>query len=573
MDQFRISTRITLSPRQRGFARSQAVVEFALALPILLIVIFGIMEFALIFQAWLSVENVARQTVRFAVTGQYDPTLCSDYDVNNPGSACTGSDYQAKQDVARLQTVQQAAHQWEVALFKNSTTNPSSRGYLKVTICSNRDADHNGTPDFTYTRPVMGTSTYAACSPKEDAGSPGDNVFVFVDFNHPLITPFLSQVWPMMHLVSYRQGVVETFRTARSIVQPGEGLNPPDTDTPTATASETPTPPATATLTATPAPTMTWTPMPSSTSSLTPSATLSPTITPTPDCSYFSLDPWFTQGTRGSGAPRVQISIHNSSTQDVYLQSLVFDWSSYDGALASQTLDRIRFNNVTLATVSDPNSPSMWSGSALLAAGTAPALQFDFLNVDPNWPRTAPYNSFGVSVTLSNGCVMTDTAVPYLTPTASLTPTHTPVTPSNTPTITLTPSRTPTHTPVTPSNTPTRTATNTPVTPSRTPTNTPIPSRTPTHTPITPSNTPTPVTPSNTPTPVTPSKTPTNTPVTPSKTPTPVPPTKTPTPVPPTSTNTLTPTPVTPTKTPTPIVIPTRSPTPIPTWTPGNPGG
>ncbi len=57
-------------------SRSQALLEFALALPILLMLLFGIIDLAALFQAWLTVENIARQTVRYAVTGQYDPTFC-----------------------------------------------------------------------------------------------------------------------------------------------------------------------------------------------------------------------------------------------------------------------------------------------------------------------------------------------------------------------------------------------------------------------------------------------------------------------------------------------------------------
>jgi len=79
---------------------------------------------------------------------------------------------------------------------------------------------------------------------------------------------------------------------------------------------------------------------------------------------------------------------------------------------------------------------------------------------------------------------------------------------------------------------------------------------TPTPTPVTPTNTPTPITPTNTPTntptPVTPTNTPT--PITPTNTPTPITPTNTPTPVSPTATHTPTVTP-TPTRTQTPTEV------------------
>ena len=52
-----------------GAGRSQGVVEFALAAPVLLMLLFGIIDFSLLFSAWLLVQNVSRQAVRFAVTG------------------------------------------------------------------------------------------------------------------------------------------------------------------------------------------------------------------------------------------------------------------------------------------------------------------------------------------------------------------------------------------------------------------------------------------------------------------------------------------------------------------------
>src|SRR5258706_6992162 len=92
-------------------SRAQSIVEFALTLPILLLLLFGIIEFGRIFQAWVTVQNAARAAIRYAVTGQYDKTdfpdsafgsaffagnypsqpasggiPCQYHDVNNPGA-------------------------------------------------------------------------------------------------------------------------------------------------------------------------------------------------------------------------------------------------------------------------------------------------------------------------------------------------------------------------------------------------------------------------------------------------------------------------------------------------------
>jgi hypothetical protein len=50
--------------------KGQTVAEFALTLPILLILLFGIIEFGRIFQAWVTLQNAARTAARFASTGR-----------------------------------------------------------------------------------------------------------------------------------------------------------------------------------------------------------------------------------------------------------------------------------------------------------------------------------------------------------------------------------------------------------------------------------------------------------------------------------------------------------------------
>jgi hypothetical protein len=51
-------------------SRGQTLAEFALTLPILLLLLFGIVEFGRLFQSWVTLQNAARTAVRFASTGQ-----------------------------------------------------------------------------------------------------------------------------------------------------------------------------------------------------------------------------------------------------------------------------------------------------------------------------------------------------------------------------------------------------------------------------------------------------------------------------------------------------------------------
>jgi hypothetical protein len=517
-------------------SRSQGVVEFALALPILLMLLFGIIDFSLLFSAWLLIQNMSRQAVRYAVTGDYNPAFCT--------AGCTTS---ADQDTARLASIRERAENFISGLLVDSTASLQTEpGFLEVTICSGRDANGDGTSDFKTEVGVMGSATkYSKCiliaddSLVQDPGGPNDTVIVMVDFNHPYITPFLNQIWPMIHLVSAQRGVVEKFRVSRALnLPPAIFMGSP-------TPSNTFTPSDTFTITPTSTPSDTETP--TTTASLTPTMT----TTATPDCSllvittnHFSLT---TYG--GSSLPRANISIKNKSLQDTYIQNLIFDWEAYDATVPSQSLNRIRFGATNLGAMGNPaSSPSSWmlvglpTSTHALNAGTTKTFNFDFQNYDGTWPGGPYNNSFGITVHFGNNCdvVLHPDPTPTFTPTSTATVTPTP---SDTYTPTLSPTKT-----NTPTKTDTPTITNTP-----TNTYTPTITNTPTKT-WTPSTT---WTPSNTST-ITSTRTPTNT-----RTPTPVPP--------PTDTRTATFTPSktrTPTNTYTPTLSPTRTNTPTITNTP-----
>jgi TadE-like protein len=58
--------------RLRRRRQGQTLAEFAITLPILLILMFGIIEFGRIFQAWVTLQNAARTAARYASTGGWD---------------------------------------------------------------------------------------------------------------------------------------------------------------------------------------------------------------------------------------------------------------------------------------------------------------------------------------------------------------------------------------------------------------------------------------------------------------------------------------------------------------------
>lgn len=84
-----------MSMRRTGEERGAAAVEFALVLPILIFLVFGIIEFGFVFNRWLSVTHAAREGVRvYSLTG--DPAegeLAGEASAPDLGGAiaCTGS--------------------------------------------------------------------------------------------------------------------------------------------------------------------------------------------------------------------------------------------------------------------------------------------------------------------------------------------------------------------------------------------------------------------------------------------------------------------------------------------------
>ena len=52
--------------------KGASAVEFALVLPIFLMLVFGIFQFGIAFNNWIAITHAAREGARLAVVGQYD---------------------------------------------------------------------------------------------------------------------------------------------------------------------------------------------------------------------------------------------------------------------------------------------------------------------------------------------------------------------------------------------------------------------------------------------------------------------------------------------------------------------
>lgn len=218
------------------------MLEFALVLPVLLLLIFGIIEFARAFQAWLVISNAARFGVRYAVTGEYDysqycdptnPPIASD--LNGSGKACKDedgtnwpgnpnpSDAQIRQqrndevDNARLFSIHDVTEGLLVGILQDTTAPQGTPGHIKVSVCSSQDGYlYMPWPDD-YCRGPSGSEEEHPGNPRSETGR---RVTVYITYEHPIILPFLNTIMPSVRLHAERTGILENFRVARVLALP-----------------------------------------------------------------------------------------------------------------------------------------------------------------------------------------------------------------------------------------------------------------------------------------------------------------------------------------------------------------
>lgn len=494
----RTLTSANANPKRRV---GQGLVEFALILPVMLLVIFVIIELARVLHAWLAVENGARFGIRYAITSEYNPFYCDGNTNNscidecdsNADGICTPDDsgYGLVQS-ARLRSIYDAAMAGSQTIMRDPTlADWSLPAYFEVTVCSlpNRAGVTEGTY-YTPSQPgaPLGTDWTSACSRGPAGmggnypGDEGERVWVTVNFNHPLITPLVTSALPMMRLTARRDGIVETFRTVRFL---GAGAFP--TAIPFA---------PTNTFTPSPPPTSTNTPLPSATPTATYTATMTPTPTPTPDCSKIEIGSLtVTNGTSMDAYVRVSVTNNNRPGLTAWHNNAIyggvgtyFNWPDPESApnMYVDYLDHAGIQGSISNTryfTTDTYTPPIsgpYSDRGIAGGGTSQTWTAHFHNVPSagvsgvftvtltyifdNWPTICEKSA---SASLSLLPRPTNTPAPTATitrtvpsPTRTRTPAGTPTRTSTlAPTRTNTPGITPTRTPTVPVPTPTKTPT------------------------------------------------------------------------------------------------------------------
>jgi hypothetical protein len=386
-------TKLRSHPSSRRRSRGQALVEFALILPVLLILLMVLIEVARLFSAWLIVENSAREAARYAVTGLFDPVHCP-----AGSNQCDANDEQPKEvreaweDAARLLTIEDIARGAANGILSDYSAAREQRSFIDFTICSTRRGA-DGKAKYAYLEEPFGswTTVYPRCQRTSDNEIEEDaacqaTVIITVLFDHPS-SRALRAIADWMPLVARREMIVERYRTVRI-----QGL-PPTISGPTATYTHTPTetPTGTPSPTETPTNTPTETPTPTSTSSPTPTA--SPTNTPTPDCANLRGDPdepLFLGSTSSTRDKVIGYLINESSFYTVGLTSAAVSWPGSASPLSiwhdeftvapSVTFDRYMWN--TSGVIVDPGNRAMTMGMPPFS---------DSLNDFEIWTNTSGY--------------------------------------------------------------------------------------------------------------------------------------------------------------------------------------
>lgn len=199
--------------------RGQALVEFALGLPMLLFLLLGVLEASRWFHAYLAVQHASREAARYAVTGK-PPMLISDGpdSCEELGHPITGDPYSLPAEYG----------QCRVDYIMDVGVNLSKLGVL---------AD---SAQIDITRPgylgvlVRGAPAVGASAEDDHAGVAKGRVMVRVIHNHPVNSPFFSTFLGTIRVVGTTELINEPWAGGGmelpAVFAPPDPLPPIDSD-------------------------------------------------------------------------------------------------------------------------------------------------------------------------------------------------------------------------------------------------------------------------------------------------------------------------------------------------------
>jgi len=369
------------SPPKRPRENAQGLVEFALVLPLLLLVMFAVIELGRLLFIYSAVSTASREAARYGSAagdaGGYVPHYRD----------CAG--------------IRAAARR--IGNLANITDGDISISY-----------DHG-----------PATTVFSSVCPPP-AGQDvvlGDRIIVEVVAAYQPIVPLVNlPAFPISSSTSrtiIKDVTIEGTPPAPYPTNTPTATNPPPTNTPTETPTFTPTSTSTNTPTNTPTSTSTATPTETSTPTETPTPTEGATLTPTSTATHTAtatptetatITPTATPvcyGITASFLPpsgtKLELQIQNNSLADVRVAQILFLWPSPDG---KQVLNEIKMSGSAVWNAVDNNPPTLISSGQWLSgsdeirkvpASSSRLMQFVFM-------RSLASSGYNISVTFENGC-------------------------------------------------------------------------------------------------------------------------------------------------------------------------
>ncbi|GAB4481776.1 MAG: hypothetical protein Kow0088_24270 [Anaerolineales bacterium] len=364
--------------------KGQGLVEFALILPLLLLLIFGVIEMGRAFYIYIIVTSTSREAARY-------------------GSA--------------------------VGVSENGV--PYYRDCAGIRQAANRIAILANIPDqdivIEYVHPD-GT-TYGSCAPGTAMGPAstelGDRIVVRVKGIFHSIVPLQPLRDFDIHSRTVRT-IIKDVRvgaadlplvfTPTQTQTPTETQTPLPTDTPTSTPTPTETPTPTTTPTSTPTPTNTSTPTvtntptpgPSSTptNTPTPTSTASPTATPTPTATATPICYGLSIALGEPSGNKLELRIENGQSAPIRVESLTISlWPN--GAEQNKYLEIIRMNGSEIWSGTKVNYIPIVIGPSQWYANTSEIRQVNALStgfMQFFFEKDALPSGYNLTVTFDNGC-------------------------------------------------------------------------------------------------------------------------------------------------------------------------
>jgi hypothetical protein len=180
--------------------RAQGLVEFAIILPLMLFIVFGVVEITRILQSWILLENGVREGASYASSKVFNPVYC-------PEGDCDTSEEIIEATIRSVQDII-----WEgsrgVTREPEGEANPDQEYFYQSVVCLRKNLIHPTSPRDTY-----------HCQPEDVETWEGEYVVLILEYNHAFIVPMFFMKDPFLRMTARRDVIIRE----QGSLPPGDG--------------------------------------------------------------------------------------------------------------------------------------------------------------------------------------------------------------------------------------------------------------------------------------------------------------------------------------------------------------